>query len=107
MLQCKKTGHLSMDYSSLQATSSRRSQKKKALKATWDDSESDSDEEIYSANVCFMAHRDDPTKVSLETTLDDDELSMNELATFFLKNYNIEISFQKNKTRNLKRKIIF
>ena len=38
---------------------------------------------VDTANVYFMAHGDDPTKISLETSLDDDELAMDELATFF------------------------
>ena len=57
--------------------------KKKTLKATWDISESESNEEVDVANVCFMSHGDDPTKVPLETFLDDDELTMDEIATFF------------------------
>ena len=61
-----------------QSHSSRRVPKKKTMKATWNDSESDSKEEVNAANVCFMAHGDDPTKVYLETSLDNDEL-----ATFF------------------------
>ena len=80
---CKKSGHLIADCPSLKATSSKQQQKKKALKASWGDSESESDEEVDTANVCFMAHGDDPTKISLETTLDHDELTMEEIATFF------------------------
>jgi len=37
-----------------------------------------------------MAYGDDPTKVSLETFLDDDELTMDEFATDKRTNYEIE-----------------
>ena len=48
--------------------------------ATWDDSESESKEEIDTANMCFMAHGEDATKVCFENSLDEDELTMDELA---------------------------
>ena len=51
---CKKTGHLITDWPSLQATTSKNVyKKKKAMVATWDDSETDSEEEIDAAYVCF------------------------------------------------------
>ena len=44
---CKKTGHLIADCPSLQATTSKDGQKKKkAMVVTWDDSESESEEEM-------------------------------------------------------------
>ena len=79
----------------------------KALKATWENSESDFDEKIDSANVCFMAHRDDPTKVSLENSLDDDELTMDKLAIFFeelQKHY--ELSKEQNKKLKKKNELL-
>ena len=49
---CKRTGHLIADYPSLQATTSKNVQKKKkAMVATWDDSETESKEEIDTAHV--------------------------------------------------------
>jgi len=77
---CKKMEHLIADYPSLQATTSRKIQKKKAMVATWDDSETESEEEIDTAHVCFMANREEISKLTLDTSLDDDELTMNELA---------------------------
>ena len=62
---CKKWGYLIADCLSVKATSSKKQQKKKALKASWDNSESESDEEVDTVNVCFMSHGDDSTKVSL------------------------------------------
>ena len=56
---CKKTGHLIADCPSLQATTSKNGQKKKKAMATWDDSESESEEEIDAAHMCFMAHGED------------------------------------------------
>ena len=50
--------------------------KKKALKATWV-SESESDEEVDTANVCFMTN-ESTSKVTPNTSFDC-ELSMDEL----------------------------
>ena len=55
--------------------------KKKALKATWD-SKSESKEEVDTANVCFMANDNTP-KVTSEPSLDECELSMDELGESF------------------------
>ena len=78
---CKKTGHLIAEFASLQATTSRNIQKKKkAMVATWDDSETESKEEINSAYVCFIANREETSKLTLDSSLDDDELTMDELA---------------------------
>ena len=79
---CKKPGHLIAECHPFKATSSKRVPKKKAMKATWDNSESDSEEEVDAVNVCFMTYGDDTTKVYLENSLDDDELTMDEFATF-------------------------
>ena len=48
--------------------------------ATWDDTESESEEENDAAHMCFMAHRDDASKVTLDNSINDDELTMDELA---------------------------
>ena len=56
---CKRTGHLIADCPSLQATTSKNvHKKKKAMVATWDDSEMESEEEIDTVHMCFMAHDD-------------------------------------------------
>ena len=52
-------------------TSSKKPYKKKAIKATWNDLESDSEEDVDKANVCFMALGDNSSKVTSEPTLDD------------------------------------
>ena len=98
---CKKTGHFIVDCPSLQALASNKlHKKKKALKATWDDSKTESDdEEVDITNVCFMANREKTSKVTLETSLDDDELTMGELAKF-LKNIKVDMRFQIFKIRN-------
>jgi len=53
------------------ASSSKKPFKKKTIKATWDDSESDSEEDVDSTNVCFMAQGETSSKVTSEPTLDD------------------------------------
>ena len=81
---CKKTGHLIADCPSLQATTSKKVQKKKKIiVATWDDSETESKEEINTIHVCFMANREETSKINFETSLDEDDLTMDELARFF------------------------
>ena len=73
---CKKTGYLFANCPSQQATTSKKLRKKmKAMVSTWDDSETESDEKR--ANVYFMANREESSKVTLEPSLDDDELTMN------------------------------
>jgi len=80
----KKSEHLIRECPTLKATSSSRVPKNKAMKATWDDdSESDSSEDVDTANVCFMAHGDDPTNISLEASVDNNDLIIDELANFF------------------------
>jgi len=98
---CKKSGHLIIDCPSLKATSSKKQQKKKALKASWENSNRESDEEVDTINVCFMAHGDDPTKISLEIILDDDELILDELATFFEE---LQHRYKFSKEQNMKLK---
>ena len=64
---CKKTTHLIADYPSLQATTSKNVQKKKkAMVATWDDSKTESEEEIDTAHVCFMANGEETSMVNLK-----------------------------------------
>ena len=101
---CKKTGHLIVDCPSLQATTSKNAhRKKKATLTTWDDSETDSEEEIDVAHVCFMANGEKISMVNLETYLEDNGLTMDELAQFFEELQNrYEISLVQNK--NLKKK---
>ena len=80
---CKKTGHLITNCPSLQPTTSKNVHKKKAMVATWDDSEKDSEEKIDTAHVCFMANREETLMVNLETSLEDNNLTMDKLAQFF------------------------
>ena len=67
---CKKTGHFIANCPSLQATTSK---KKKAMVATRDDLETDSEEEIDAAHICFMANREEVSMVNLETSLEDND----------------------------------
>ena len=93
-------GHLIADCPSLQATTSKNVHKKmKVMVATWDDSETESKEEIDTAHMCFMAHGDEASKVNLENSLEDDDLTMNELANI-LKNFKIDMKFPLLKTNN-------
>ena len=62
-------------------STSKKPYKKKAMKATWD-SESESEEEIDTANMCFMAN--ESTSKVTSSTLFDDELSMDELGETFV-----------------------
>ena len=62
-------------------STSEKPYKKKALKATWD-SESESDKEVDTAHMCFMAN-DNTNKVTPESSIDDCELSMDELVEAF------------------------
>ena len=54
--------------------------------STCDDSETESEEKVDTANICFMANGDEAFKVTFETSLNEDDLILNELARFFLKN---------------------
>ena len=53
------------------------------MKATWVDLESDSEEDVDSANVCFMAQGETSSKVTSKPTLDDSELTLDELGFAF------------------------
>ena len=76
---CKKMGHLIVDCPSLQAIIFKNMhKKKKVMVATRDDSEIESKEEIDVAHFCFMANREETSKVNLETSLKDDDLTMDE-----------------------------
>ena len=97
---CKKTDHHIADCLSLQATISKKvHKKKKAMVATWDDSETETEEKIDTSHVCFMANGEETSKVNLETSLDEDDLTMDDLAKF-LKNYNTAMRFQLLKIKN-------
>ena len=81
---CKKTSHPIADCPSLQATTSKKvHKKKKAMVATWDISETESEEEVDTANVYFMENGDEVSKVNFETSLDEDDLTMDKIAKFF------------------------
>ena len=70
--------------------------------ATWDDSETKSEEEIDTAHMCFMAHGDEASKVNLKNSLEDEDLTMDELAQFFEELQNrYEISLVQNKKLSL------
>ena len=43
----------------------------------------DSEEEIDAAHICFMANGKETSMINPETFLEDDDLTMNELAHFF------------------------
>ena len=74
--------------------------------ATQDDSKTDSKEEIDVAHVCFMASGEEVSMVNFETSLEDNDLTIDELAQFFEKLQNrYEISLAQNK--KLKRKMMF
>ena len=59
--------------------------KKKTLRASWD-SKSESEEEVDTAHVCFMA-KDNTTKITSESHLDECKLSMDELGDIRVKGY--------------------
>ena len=70
----------------------------KAMVATWDDSKTNSEEEIDATHVCFMANGGETFMVNLETSLEDDDLTMDELAQVFEELQNkYEISLAQNK----------
>jgi len=96
---CKKTGHLIADCPSPQANTSKKvHKKKKAIVAMWDDSKTEFEEEIDTAHVCFMANREETSKVNLKISLNDDDLTMDELAQVFEELQNqYEISIAQNK----------
>jgi len=66
--------------------------------AMWDDSKTESAEEIDTAHVCFMANREETSKVNLEASLDEDDLTMDEFAQVFEELQDrYEISIAQNK----------
>ena len=72
---CRKPGHIVVECPKNKGkpSTSKKSYKKKALKATWD-SESESDEEIDTAHMCFMAN-ESTSKVTPVTSIKDCESS--------------------------------
>ena len=73
--ECKKLGHIRTDCPLLKSS---KKSKKKAMKATWDDSDesaSGSDEEV--ANFCFMAHSD---KEDEQEDEQEDEVTLESLS---------------------------
>ena len=79
---CRKPGHIVAECpeNKSKPSTSRKSYKKKALKATWD-LESESDEEVDTANMCFMAN-ESTSKVTPDTSIDC-ELSIDEIGEAF------------------------
>ena len=68
------------------------------MTATWDDSETDSEEEIDAAHVFFMENGEKTYMVNIETSLEDDDLTMDELAQVFEELQNrYKISLAQNK----------
>ena len=81
---CKKMGHLIMDCPLLQATASKKvHKKKKAMVVIWDISDTESEEEVDTVNVYLMTNGDEVSKVNFETSLDEDDLTMDKIAKFF------------------------
>jgi len=79
---CQRPGHIVAECpDKVKPSTSKKPFKKKAMKATWD-SESESEEEIDTANMCFMAN-ESTSKVTPSTSFDD-ELSMDELGEAFV-----------------------
>ena len=70
--KCKKPGHIKYDCPLYKA----KKEKRKAMMATWSQSEDSSDDESENefANMCFMAF-EDQDKVSSDSDFDDDEVS--------------------------------
>ena len=80
----KKMGHFITNCPSLQTTTSKNVHKeKKAMVAAWDNSKTDSKEKIDTLHVCFMANEEEKSKVNFKTSLEEDDLTMDELARFF------------------------
>jgi len=79
---CRKPGHIVAECpeNKSKPSISKKPYKKKALKATWD-SESESDEEVDTANMCFMAN-ESTSKVTPDTSIYC-ELSIDELGETF------------------------
>ena len=69
-------------------STSKKPYKKKALKATWD-SKSESDKEVDMAHMCFMTN-ENTNKVIPESSIEDCELSMDELGEAFEEFHNYD-----------------
>ena len=79
---CQRPGHIVAECpDKVKPSTSKKPFKKKAIKATWD-SESESEDEIDTANMCFMAN-ESTSKVTPSTSFND-ELSMDELGEAFV-----------------------
>ena len=83
LLQLPEIGHIVAECPENKGkpSTSKKSYKKKALKAIWD-SGSESDEEIDTAHMCFMA-KENTNKVTPKSSIDNCELSMDELGEAF------------------------
>ena len=83
LLQLSKFRHVIVECSGNNAklTNFKKPYQKKDLKTTWN-LESESEEEVDTAHVCFMANENTP-KVTFESYLDECELSMDELDEAF------------------------
>ena len=75
------TCHCRLPDTKSKPSTSKKPYKKKALKATWD-LESESEEEVDIANMCFMTNDNTP-KVFSEPSLEDCDLTMDELGEAF------------------------
>ncbi|XP_057999323.1 uncharacterized protein LOC131178382 [Hevea brasiliensis] len=102
--ECNKPGHIRMDCPKLKKTFKKF--KKKALKATWDESSDSEDEEIGDqvAQMCFMAVEESSNEVTLND--DDVEFSYKELVNAIkVMNDELELSHKKNKL--LKKEVVW
>jgi len=80
---CQKLSHVIVEClkTKNKLTTSKKPYKKKVLRTTWD-TESESEEEVDTANVCFMTNENTP-KVFPESSLEDYDLTMEELEKAF------------------------
>ena len=67
------------------ASTSKKSYKKNAMKATWDVLDTELDEEVDNTKFYFMALGDNAYKVQSELTLDDVEIIVDEISMAFTK----------------------
>ena len=82
-----------------------RKGKGKAMKASTWDLESKSKKEDDSAYMCFMVQGDDPLEVSSESHSDCNNLSMDEIASFF-EIFEEKYNLLKLKNKNMKNQIV-
>ena len=85
---CKKPGHLIADYLAMKTSLHVKEAlqvecNESAMKAIWDDSEIESEKEVYTTNMCFMAQGNISSEVQTELTLDDAEITFDEMAMAF------------------------